>query len=238
MSPTSPPTSPATPPYVSRCQHIPLRSRSLLALAGAALASVLALAATSAWAEKADKNKPLNAEADALRYDDLKQTSVFTGNVVITKGTIIIRGARVEVRQDPEGYQFGTVTAPPGQRAFYRQKRDSPDEWIEGEAETIFYDGKLDTVTFTKNAVMRRYRGPNLSDETTGNVITYDNNTDVFGVVGGAANASANNPSGRIRAMLSPKDAVALPTAKAPAATTSAPQPKLRPSTQIGGAPQ
>ena len=28
-------------------------------------------------AEKADRDKPMNAEADALRYDDLKQTSVF-----------------------------------------------------------------------------------------------------------------------------------------------------------------
>ena len=218
--------------------RLPIRSRSYRLRAGMVLAGMLVLAATSAWAEKADKNKPMFAEADALRYDDLKQTSVYTGNVVITQGTLILRGARIEARKDPEGYQFGTITAPPGQRAFYRQKRDAPDEWIEGEAETIIYDGKLDTVTLTKNAVMRRYRGPNLSDETTGNIITYDNNTDVFSVVGGAANASANNPSGRIRTMLSPKDGVALPAAKAPAAAPSAPQPKLRSTTQMGGAPQ
>ena len=40
----------------------------------------------------------MNVEADALRYDDLKQTSVFTGRVVLTKGTILIRGARIDVR--------------------------------------------------------------------------------------------------------------------------------------------
>ena len=77
----------------------------------------------------------MNIEADALRYDDLKQTSVFTGNVVVTKGTIIIRGARIDVRQDPEGYQYGVVTAAPGKLAYFKQKRDAgPDEWIEGEA--------------------------------------------------------------------------------------------------------
>ena len=65
------------------------------------LPAALALgAAFPAWAEKADRDKPMNAEADALRYDDLKQTSVFTGNVVITKGTTIVRGARVDVSQD------------------------------------------------------------------------------------------------------------------------------------------
>ncbi len=185
----------------------------------------LVLGSPLAWAEKADKTKPMNAEADALRYDDVKQTSVFSGNVVITKGSIIIRGAQVEVRQDPEGFQMGTATEKSGKRAFFRQKRDVPDEWIEGEAETIFYDGKLDTVTFSKNAVLRRYKGALVNDETTGNQITYDNVTDVFNVVGGAANVSPTNPTGRIRAILTPKSAASAPT--------SAPAP-LRPSTSIG----
>ncbi len=76
-------------------------------------------------AEKADRNKPMNVESDALRYDDLKQVSVFSGNVVLTKGSILIRGAQIEVRQDPEGYQYGLVTGAPGKQAFFRQKRDS-----------------------------------------------------------------------------------------------------------------
>ena len=104
-------------------------------------ACLLMLAATLAAfpvaAEKADRDKPMNAEADALRYDDLKQTSVFTCNVVITKGTIIIRGARVDVMQDAEGYQTAIVIAAPDKLAFYRKKRDLVDEYIEGEGERI-----------------------------------------------------------------------------------------------------
>jgi lipopolysaccharide export system protein LptA len=83
------------------------------------LAALLALAAASAasvaQAERADRNQPMNAEADALRYDEASQTSVFSGRVVITKGTILIRGAQVEVRQDPQGRQFGTILAGPDQ---------------------------------------------------------------------------------------------------------------------------
>jgi lipopolysaccharide export system protein LptA len=67
------------------------------------LISLALLAAMPAVAEKADRDKPMNAEADALRYDDLKQSSVFTGNVIITKGTTLIRGARVDVVQDAQG---------------------------------------------------------------------------------------------------------------------------------------
>jgi lipopolysaccharide export system protein LptA len=188
------------------------------------------LCSTAAWAEKADKNKPLNAEADALRYDDLKQTSVFTGNVVITKGSIILRGSTVTVRQDNEGFQYGNLTETGGKRAFFRQKREGLNEWIEGEAETVYYDGKADTVTFTKNAVLRRFKGTALNDETTGSQITYDNVTDVFNVVGGPANASATNPTGRIRIMMTPQAAAGANEPRCPA-----PPATLRPSTTVGG---
>ncbi|WP_309679884.1 lipopolysaccharide transport periplasmic protein LptA [Polaromonas sp.] len=195
----------------------------------AALAGATALPAA---AEKADRDKPMNAEADALRYDDLKQTSVFTGNVVITKGTTIVRGAKVDVSQDPEGYQLAIAVAAPGKLAYYRKKRDGVDEYIEGEGERIEYDSRADLVKFIRNAVVRRYVGATLADETTGALIVYDNNTDVFTVDGGAQNRSAANPTGRVRAMLSPR---APPPA--PGAVTSppvGPVPGLRPSTTLG----
>jgi len=187
------------------------------------LCFALILTAGMAHAEKADRAKPMNVEADALRYDDLKQTSVFTGRVVVTKGTIVIRGARVDVRQDPEGYQYGVVTAEPGKLAFYRQKREGVDEFIEGEGETIEYDGKADRVKFIKQAQLRRYRGASLSDEMVGSLITYDNSTDVFTVDGGPASPAVG---GRIRAVLAPR-----PGASAPAQ----PAVELKPSTGMDG---
>lgn len=192
-----------------------------------------------ALAEKADRDKPLNAQADALKYDDLRQTSVFTGNVNITKGTIVMRGERIDVRQDPEGYQFATVTAEPGKLAFFRQKRENgADEYIEGEAATIEYDGKADKVRLVKNAVLKRLHGAVLNDEITGSLIVYDNTTDVYTVDGGAANRTATNPSGRVRAILSPKPVAATTAAgstAAPAAANASPAITLRPATSIGG---
>jgi len=158
-----------------------------------------------AWAEKADRQKPMNVEADNLGHDELKQTSVFTGKVLATKGTITMRGDRIEVRQDPDGYQFGAIKPLPGQLAFFRQKREGVDEWIEGEAERIDYDGKADRLTLFGRADFRRYRGPVLSDQVTGQRIIYENLTDQFtvdGVVGGVKPA---NGSGRVRAVLTPK---------------------------------
>ena len=197
------------------------------------IAVLAALTLSVASAENADRDKPMNAEADALRYDDLKQTSVFTGNVVITKGSTIIRGERVDVSQDPEGYQKAIVIAPSGKLAFYRKKREGLDEFIEGEGERIEYDSRPDTVKFIRRAVLRRYKGAVLADETTGSQINYDNVTDVFTVDGGAQNRTATNPSGRVRALLSPR----VPASGAgapPAPAPSGPSPALRPSSTLG----
>jgi lipopolysaccharide export system protein LptA len=208
-------------PYIAMptARLFPLLRPPLLALA------LGLLCVGAAHAERADRNQPMNAEADALRYDDANQTSVFSGNVVITKGSIVIRGARVEVQQDAQGNQRGTITGTP---AFFRQKRDLVDEHIEGEALRIEYDSKADTVRFVGSAVLRRYKGTQVNDEASGSVITYNNSNDMFTVDGGAANRTPGNPSGRVRAMLTP---VPKPgTTPAPAAPPAA----LRPSGQVG----
>ena len=196
-----------------------------------AVVPALALWAAPSLAEKADRNKPLNVEADAGRYDDLKQVGTFTGNVVVTKGTLSMRAAQIEVRQSPDGYQHGLATALPGQLASFRQKRDGVDETIQGEAERIEYDGKADTVRFINRATIRRYRGATLADETAGSLITYDNTREVFSVSGGESAVTPANPSGRVRATLTPRETVPEPAASAPSSAAT-----LRPSRAIGGA--
>lgn len=202
------------------------------------LLAVCAAFAMPAWAEKADRNKPMNLEADTMRYDDVKQLTVFNGNVVMTKGTIVVRAAHIDVRQDADGYQFGIITGTPDKPAFFRQKREALDEYIEVESEQIDYDGRADVVKFTGKALLRRLRGAVLADEITGALIVYENLTDKFSVDGGSAKGGVPVPGGRVRAMLTPKPEAA---ASAPQPTkTQAPQPSpsLRATTTLGSTPQ
>ena len=201
-------------------------------------ATLLLGLAVPAWAERADRDKPMNIEADALRYEEQKQLSTFTGKVLVTKGTIVMRGARLEVRQDSAGNQFGILTAEPGKRAFFRQKRDTlpgqPEEFIEGEGETIDYDGKADIVKFIRRGEMRRYRGGQLSDQVTGSIIVYNNITDVYTVDGektsGGLPSSSIGQGGRVRAIMAPKEGT--PGAQPKPAT---PATQLRQSMTLGG---
>ena len=135
------------------------------------------------------------------------------------------------MRQSPDGSQFGVATSEGGKRALFRQKREGLDEYLEGEAERIEYDGKADLIRFIDRAVIRRYRGSVLADETAGSTIIYDNVTETVSVAGGATAATPNNPSGRVRTVLTPREQPAAPDASA-----SQPGITLKPSTALGGA--
>lgn len=177
----------------------------------AGIACLALVSSGSVLAEKADRQQPMNIEADALRHDESAQVTVFTGKVVVTKGSIQILGARMEVRQDKDGHQFGVVTAEPGKLAFFRQKREGLDEYIEGQGQTIDYDGRADIVKFIGQAQLRRYQGAQLNDEFNAGVIVYNNTTDVFtldgqpGVGSTGSRGQPGAPSGRVRAMLGTK---------------------------------
>jgi lipopolysaccharide export system protein LptA len=203
---------------------------------GAAIAvAALLVSSPATRAEKADQFKPLNVEADLPgKIDLLHQYVVFNGNVVVTKGTMTIRAARIEVRELPDGYHTAVAFGSPSQHATFRQKRDAPDEYIEGDAERLEYDGKSDVIRFVNNASVRRLRGGETSDEISGNVVTYDSTTEVFSVTGGATPTAAN-PGGRVRAVLTPKEgtAAAAEAARAASAAASA-SPQLRTAPSLG----
>ena len=117
------------------------------------IAACFAIMSGNVLAEKADRDKPMNLEADRVSVDDAKQIATFEGNVVLTQGTMVIRGDRMVVRQDNEGFKSGTTW---GNLAYFRQKRDGFDEFIEGWAERIEYDGRADKVQMFNRASMKR----------------------------------------------------------------------------------
>ncbi len=179
----------------------------------AALATVALLGAADVRAEKADRSKPMVVEADRDGSMDLqRQVLVYSGNVVISQGSMVLRAERVEMREMPDGYRTATATGVPGKPATWRQSRDGLDETVEGSADRIEFDGRADTLRLLGNSAVRRLRGGTAADEITGGTIVWDNLAEVFKVEGGAA--SALNPTGRVRTVLSPR---AEPAASTPA---------------------
>ncbi len=207
-------------------------------LVHALLAALTTGLAGGAAGERADRLKPLQVESDQPgKIDLLNQFVVFNGNVVVTKGTMLIRAARIEVRETPEGYHSALAVGVAGRPATFRQKRDDVDETIEGEADRLEVDGKANVIKFIGNASVRRLRGAQVADEIAGQLVSYDSQSEVFNVSGGAP-ATASNPGGRVRAVLTPREGsrAALETASAPSSAASGAVPPLKLSPALSGA--
>ena len=175
---------------------------------------------TPAGAEKADKEKPINLEADRVSIDDAKKVSIFEGNVVLTQGTLVIRADRMIVREDAQGFNHGTAYGTP---VTFRQKRDGVDEYIEGEALRVEYDGRVERLQLFNRAQLKRG-----ADEVRGSYISYDQPTEIFNAVGTHDDGSGKSTPGRVRAVIQPKNkdkpqspGPALPLKPAPALTDS-----------------
>jgi lipopolysaccharide export system protein LptA len=179
------------------------------------------LAPAAAFAERADRDKPVNLEADQVTVDDNKQTATFTGKVVLTQGTLVIRGDRMVVQQDADGFKYGVAY---GDLASFRQKREGYDEYIDGYAERIEYDSKAEKLQMFNRAYLKK-----TNDDVRGNYISYEIATEFFRVVGGGKQAAtAANPEGRVRAVIQPK-----PKGPSTAPPPPAPPLPLKPATDV-----
>jgi lipopolysaccharide export system protein LptA len=183
--------------------------------AAAGIAWVLAacLAPFSAQAEKADRQQPTLIVADHQTVDDLKQVSIFTGHVVLTKGTIRVTGERMEYREDAEGYQYAIVTVPTDALATFHQRRDptrpGAEETIDGVAERIEYDNRADTIKLFTRAVVRRFENGVMRDEFTGDQIVYDARNSHYEL-------TSSESGNRVHARIAPRIPESAPKDEAP----------------------
>ena len=158
----------------------------------------------NAFAEKADREKPMLIEADAATVDDKEKVQILQGNVIITKGTIRLEASRVKIVEDQYGYQKGTAFKYAHRRAYFRQKREGVDEYIEGKADRIEYDGNYEVAELIGNAWVKSGK-----DEVKGAYIRYNAMNETYFVNNGSDKASKiirqNPQTARVRAIIQPR---------------------------------
>ena len=160
---------------------------------------LLTLIAFPAFAEKADKDKPIEIEADTVTVNDAKKVSVYTGNVIVTQGSLLIKADKLVVREDESGFQHSSSYGNP---TTFKQKRDGKDEYMEGAAQRIEYDGRMDKVQLYTKAWVKKG-----VDVVHGDYIMYDANAEYSEVIGGGPkSATPATPTGRVKAIIQPKN--------------------------------
>lgn len=160
------------------------------------LPSFMLLWTSASFAERADHEMPINLEADQVLIDDAQQISTFSGNVRLSQGSLLIRGDKIVVMQDKDGFKHATAY---GNTAEFRQKREGFEGYVEGFGERIEYDTQAETLNLFKQARLKRDQ-----DEVRGEHITYSSKTEIFQVAG-SSQSSGEAPPQRARAVLQPK---------------------------------
>ena len=168
--------------------------------------ALLAALAMPAHAEKADREKPINLEADRISIDDIKKQQIFEGNVVLTQGTMQIRTNRLVVTQDADGFQKGVATGGVNGLARFKQKREGSDDYVEGEGERIEHDAREEKTEFFIRAWVKSGL-----DEVKGQYISYDALTEKYVVTNGAGQTKSakGEAQARVRAIIQPKGKIA-----------------------------
>ena len=183
---------------LSRLRFAPRRVAR--AAAWIAVGSALA-AAPAAWAEQADRNKPINFAGDTGDADLQARGGTLAGNVIITQGTLSIRADRIVFRQNADNSLSATAHGNP---VAVRQKRDGVDEYYEGYAQRIEYDGAKELVELFDRALLKRGQ-----DEIRSNYVSYNIGTEVFKAEGReSTTADPAGPGARVRGMFQPKSDV------------------------------
>lgn len=167
-----------------------------------ALVVCLALGlAQSALAEKADRDKPINFESDTGGAQGATNTGELAGHVIVTQGTLTIHADRITFRQNPDNSLSATAYGNP---VSFREKRDGADDYYEGFAQRIVYDGTTRLVELFDRALLRK-----TGDEIRSNYISYNAGTEVFHAEGrpdAKAPSAGELPLGpRVRGSFMPK---------------------------------
>ncbi|AZN37200.1 lipopolysaccharide transport periplasmic protein LptA [Iodobacter ciconiae] len=153
------------------------------------------LLAGSAYAEKADREKPIKIAAANCVMNQKTQASVCTKDVVLTQGSLSIRADKLTVRQDDAGNQY---VAGNGGPVRFRQKMDDSNDWVDAEALRFDYDGHTGIIKLMDKAWVKRGE-----DQVYSDLITYDLKNEAYQAQG------RPEGNGRVNIVITPKKAPA-----------------------------
>lgn len=165
--------------------------------------------------------------SDTLNYDDIKKESVFTGNVVLTRGQMTLNADTVTMRQLPDGSQQGTALANKGKMVKIRQERPETFEAVEGVGLRAEYDDKKGEFDLIGQAVVTRFVCGKPFDTIRGERVRYNEKNGTYQAQGGPGSSA---PNGRVRSVAEPRakaDAAAAacrPTSSTPKPATAKPR--------------
>ncbi|KXS38801.1 MAG: lipopolysaccharide export system protein LptA [Halomonadaceae bacterium T82-2] len=126
-------------------------------LAGLGL-TALALFAPGVSALESDARQPINVAADRLDLDDRAGTAVYTGDVNLTQGSMVLEAERVEIARNDQGEVTRVTATGDTQRAYLEQRPAPDDQLVKGWGDTVIYHAAERRVELIGNAELHQAR--------------------------------------------------------------------------------
>ncbi|WP_130833613.1 lipopolysaccharide ABC transporter substrate-binding protein LptA [[Erwinia] mediterraneensis] len=130
------------------------------------LASALLVSSVPVLAVTGDSDKPVNIDSENQALDLQGNIATFTGNVIVTQGTIKITADKVVVTR-PGGDSNKTIVDAWGKPATFYQMQDNGKP-VQGHAAKLHYELAKDFIELTGNAYIEQ-----LDSNIKGDRITY-----------------------------------------------------------------
>ncbi len=124
--------------------------------------------ALPAWALESDRQQPMQIKSDRFETGMDDNTTVLTGNVRITQGSLVVTAARADVTQDKGEVSRALLTGKP---ATLVQRIEGGGE-MNARAQTIDYKLTEETVELRGDVVLERPQGTLRSERVTYSVKT------------------------------------------------------------------
>ena len=157
-----------------------------------AILLLLSLLPLTAWGLDADRDQPINIEADQASLNDKTGFSVYEGNVRLQQGTLIFTGSKMTVQLTDKKLDTIILTGAP---ATYVQRPEGKDINQHAEAKRIEYYAIDERVI-----LLRKARIWESGDEE------FRSDRIVFNLKTDTVDAGGGGDSGRVHITLQPRD--------------------------------
>lgn len=154
---------------------------------------VLLLLSMPTWALSADKNEPLQIEADQASIDDAKGETIYEGNVDVIQGTLHLNADKIILTYD-KNKQVDMIRAE-GKPAHFKQRPDNKSYDVKASAHVMEFKIKLDILNLRVNAKIEQGK-----DTFTGQNITYEAKRGLIKANGG----ETGKEKGRVKVTVQP----------------------------------
>ena len=114
-----------------------------------------------------DAQQPIDIQADRLLFSNPQGKSIYTGHVIITQGSLTLKGNKVFLLHPNQKIQTVEVF---GQPAHFKKFLTDEQKWLSGHAQHISYDAKHKKLHLTGKAFVQQGK----TNQISGPELFYD----------------------------------------------------------------